>query len=95
MHTYTECLAAEVRADMGRQRITGRQLADQIPGMTQATIARQLRGVRPWDVESLNAAAGVLQVSVVDWVARAQAAFESQPTPPQPTPSESGTSTLP
>lgn len=73
--TYSQTLAAEIRAEAARKRISGRDmaryLADNGNGLSHGSIARMLRGERPWDVDSLSLAAQCLDMSVVDLISRA------------------------
>lgn len=73
--TYSQTLAAEIRAEAARRRVTGRELsrylADNGNGLSHGSIARMLRGERPWDVDSLSLVARRLDVSIVDLIARA------------------------
>ena len=74
--TYSETLSAEIRAESARRRITGRDLARHLrergSRLSHATVARMLRGERPWDVDTLDLVAGLLGVPVVDLLARGQ-----------------------
>jgi transcriptional regulator with XRE-family HTH domain len=49
---YTEAVAAEVRAELGRQRRSQADLAQAL-GFTAATAARRLDGTVPFDVMEL------------------------------------------
>lgn len=75
--TYSQTLAAEIRAEAARKRISGRDLsrylADNGSELSHGTFARMLRGERPWDVDSLSLVAQALDVSVVDLLDRAGA----------------------
>lgn len=51
-HLASEAVAAEVRAEMGRQRKTQAELAS-VLGITTATAARRLSGAVPFDVVEL------------------------------------------
>ena len=56
-------VAAEVRAEMGRQRFSGTRLARHLK-VSQAFISRRLTGQVPFDVAELEAVAEVLNVPV-------------------------------
>jgi len=75
---YTEFLAAEVRAQAARKKISGRALAapiEEAVGLSRNTVARMLSGERPWDVNSLSVAAKVLDLSVADLIASTEEAM--------------------
>lgn len=61
MATTPERLAAELRAEMARQRRTLTWLADQV-GMTQSTLGRKLRGEYPFDVTELDMVTAALGI---------------------------------
>ena len=74
---YTQHLAAEVRAEAARQRVSGRALAGPIEastGLGRNSVARMLSGNRPWDVNSLSVAAQVLNISVATLIERVEKA---------------------
>lgn len=56
-------VAEEIRALMARRRLSGVQLAAQID-KSQGYLSRRLNGVQPFDVDDLEAIAGVLGVPV-------------------------------
>ena len=58
-----EKVAAEVRAHLARQRLSGRQAAMRL-GWTQPYMSRRLTGEIPFDVTDLEAIAGLLNVPV-------------------------------
>lgn len=60
---YAEAVAAEIRAEMGRQRLNQAHLAQTL-GMTVATAARRLRGEVPFNVIELALIANWLDVPV-------------------------------
>ncbi|MDQ1215707.1 helix-turn-helix domain-containing protein [Microbacterium arborescens] len=66
-----ERLAAEVRAEMARQRRTAGQLA-QVLSLTQATVGRRLNGLVPFNITELAATAEWLGLSATELVERAQ-----------------------
>lgn len=56
-------VAAEVRAEMARQRISGRRAAMQL-GWTQPYLSRRLTGEIPFNVAELSELAGLLEVPI-------------------------------
>jgi len=66
----SEALAAEIRAEVARQRRTTTDLATEI-GMSGAALGRRLRGEHPFDVTELEQIARALGISVTDLWARA------------------------
>jgi transcriptional regulator with XRE-family HTH domain len=56
-------VAEEIRALMARRRLSGVQLAARID-KSQGYLSRRLNGVQPFDVDDLEAIAGVLGVPV-------------------------------
>ena len=77
--TYSQALAAEIRAEAGRKRMTGRELArylsDNGNGLSHGSIARMLRGERPWDVDSLSLVARALDTSMATLIEKTDAAM--------------------
>ena len=71
--TITASVAAEVRAELGRQRISQRQVGDAI-GMSQAAAWRRLRGDVPFDIAELSAVAEFLGVPVTQFLPASTAA---------------------
>ncbi len=61
--TYGQQVAAEVRAEMARQRRTGADLARHL-NRSQQTVSRRLNGESPWDVDDLAAVAAWLGVDL-------------------------------
>ena len=59
--TDRERIAAEVRAELGRQNKTQRQVAEQL-GMTQQSLNLRLMGVRSFRAEEIAKLADVLGV---------------------------------
>jgi transcriptional regulator with XRE-family HTH domain len=59
--THTERVAATVRAEMARQRITQTQMAERL-GMSQVAVSRRLLGQVPFDVEELGRVAEILDL---------------------------------
>ena len=77
-----ERVAAEIRAEMARQRISIRRIALMMQEPA-STVARKLRGATPLQVDEVEAFAAVLSVSVMELVARAYtSAREPEPQPP-------------
>ena len=66
-------LETEIRAEMGRQRITITDLAGRV-GMQRATLARKLREDRPLTIGEAKKISMVLGVSLAVLAARAYAA---------------------
>lgn len=60
--TRREQVAAEVRAEMARQRISLTELAD-ATSISPSTLRRRLDSVSPFDVDELDRVAGALGVS--------------------------------
>lgn len=60
---YANAVAAEVRAEMGRQRKTQADLAKAL-GFTAATAARRLDGGTPFDVIELAVVANWLGIEI-------------------------------
>ncbi|MFF9565776.1 helix-turn-helix domain-containing protein [Leifsonia sp. NPDC014704] len=66
-------LAGEIRAEMARQRVSVAQLAD-ATGISQSTLYRRLNGVKPLQLEELDAICASLKVSLVALTERAKTA---------------------
>lgn len=64
---FTKRVAAEVRAEMGRQRISQDALCGRI-GMSQSTLSRRLLGEYPFNTTELAAIAAALDVPVARFV---------------------------
>lgn len=71
-----ESVAAEVRAQLARRRISGRKAALTM-GWTEHYMSRRLTGKTPLDVNDLAALSGLLDVPVTTFVA----ALESDDSP--------------
>ena len=69
--TLNTRVAAEIRAEMARQRISGRRVAERI-GKPFTTVARWLRTGEGWDLDELDAITAVLGISIPDLIDRAQ-----------------------
>jgi transcriptional regulator with XRE-family HTH domain len=61
--TLAEVIATEIRAEMTRQRISQRQLGEQL-GWTQSRVSRRLLGQKPLEVDDVQRIAGALGVSM-------------------------------
>jgi transcriptional regulator with XRE-family HTH domain len=61
--SLSESAAAEVRAEMARQRRSGKQLATQL-GWSQMYLSRRLSGRAPFNLDDLAAIAAALGVPV-------------------------------
>lgn len=61
--TYAQSVAAEVRGEMGRQRMTGTALATRMR-VSQAVISRRLTGEVPFDIAELHEIAQILEVPI-------------------------------
>lgn len=73
---YTKAIAAEVRAEMGRQSKTKVELATAL-GITPATAATRLSGAQPFDVFELAQVALWLNVPVENFARTAPSAAAS------------------
>lgn len=82
--TYTDALSAEIRAELARRRMTGRELWRQVAALAEEagnkppshpTIARMLRAEYAWDVNTLDSVAKALDVSLSDLLSRAETVF--------------------
>jgi transcriptional regulator with XRE-family HTH domain len=72
-------IAAEVRAELARQQITQRELADRI-GMFQQALQVRLAGRRPFRAEELAAIAAALGVPVTQFLLTAEPVKDSPAT---------------
>lgn len=61
--TLTQRIAAEVRAEVARQRVTHRELGDRI-GLSQPQVSKRLSGALPMDTVDLERIANALGVPV-------------------------------
>lgn len=64
-----EHVAEEVRALLGRQKISGSELARRL-GFTQRYMSRRLTGETPFDIDDLEKVAKMLNVEVADLLPR-------------------------
>ena len=86
--TRNATLAAEIRAEKGRQQVTGRELARRV-GKPESTVARWLRGETPMSLDEIEAFAKALDVSTVDLIERAYSTDPgARPSGGRPTPSQ-------
>lgn len=73
-HNVNEAVAAEVRAAMGRRRVTQTQLAARLH-LSQPAVSRRLHGEISFNVEELVTVADMLGVTVSDLVRAASPCF--------------------
>jgi transcriptional regulator with XRE-family HTH domain len=66
-NTYATRVAASVRAELARKKITQGQLADAL-GMTQPAISRRVSGQLPFDVDEIQRIAEFLSVPVTQFM---------------------------
>lgn len=69
MSSYSQVIAAEIRAEMARQSVTQVRLGTLI-GKPQTTVSRWVSGAKPLDVDDLDLIAKALGLTVVDLVSR-------------------------
>lgn len=62
--TYSDRVAAEVRAELGRQHKTQRELAEAL-GVSQVFVSRRLRGEVAFSLEELERIAEALDVPII------------------------------
>lgn len=74
--TLRELVAAEVRAQMARERISNRRFAAKL-GLKPAWVDRRLNGTTPLDTDDIQLFANELKVSVDDLLRRAVQQFDS------------------
>ena len=63
---FSGAVAAEVRSWMGRRNRSGRNVAQEL-GWTEIYLSRRLTGKVPFDVDDLDALAGLLGVPVTEF----------------------------
>lgn len=63
-------IAAELRAELGRQEMSRRTLADRI-GQNHVTVSRWVKGEGPMSFDALDAICEVLGINVADLLAAA------------------------
>ena len=61
-------VAAEVRAEMGRQGWSHQRLADALGTLTRQSLGRRINGEIPWDVAELEKIAAALGVPVAQFM---------------------------
>lgn len=66
-HGLSEHVAREVRAEMARQRVTHRQVADRL-GLSQVQVSKRLRGQIEFRPSELDAVADFLGVPVTQFL---------------------------
>lgn len=66
--TLNERVAAEVRAELGRQQLSANALAHRL-GWTQPYMQRRISGTTPLDLNDLEVIARELGVAVIDLIA--------------------------
>lgn len=71
--TLADVAAAEVRAEMGRQRITGAALAKSL-GVSDMYLSRRLTGTVPFDLAEIERVAAALGVQVTQLLLVAESA---------------------
>lgn len=83
----TASVAAEVRAEMGRQRVSQRRIAEVI-GLSQQAVSRRLSGEVPFDVAELGRIAAELGVLADVFLRNSTPPGTPRPStpPPQPKP---------
>lgn len=67
--TSSQCIAGEIRAEMGRQKISINTLADEI-GMPVSTLRRSVNGDRPLTLDEFWAITNQLRVDPATLVAQ-------------------------
>ncbi|SCL43219.1 Helix-turn-helix [Micromonospora pallida] len=70
--TLTEVVLGEIRAEMGRQKMTGRAVAEAM-GVTHVYVSRRLSGTVPLTLADLDRIAVALSVPVTDLFPRQMA----------------------
>lgn len=68
--SLSETVAAEVRAELARKRVTGTKLASHM-NVSHAYVSRRLSGETPFDVNDLDQIAQLLDVPATSFLARA------------------------
>ncbi|MGZ4617201.1 MAG: helix-turn-helix domain-containing protein [Frankiaceae bacterium] len=75
-----QSIAAELRAELGRQKHSGRWLADEI-GAPHNTVARWIGGETPPPLDALDAMCRALGISVADLLASVERNGGYEPVP--------------
>lgn len=78
MSALAYAVAAEIRAETGRQRVSGRELARRIDEPV-TTVSRWLRGDTPVGLDELDKIAAALDVDVVDLIRAARLQMKKLP----------------
>lgn len=68
-HQLRQDIAGEIRAEMGRRRITQAALAFGL-GWNKSSTSRKLNGETPLDIDEIEDVCAFLEVSVVDLLTR-------------------------
>ena len=71
MNTLSACVAAELRAEVARRRMSGRELSRRI-GLPAATVSRRLRGDTPIALDDLENVTAALGVDLIDLLRAAE-----------------------
>jgi transcriptional regulator with XRE-family HTH domain len=66
--TYNESVVGEIRAEMGRQRVSQTTLARRL-GWSQPFLSRRLCGAVAWDADTIEAVAAALDVPLAQLAA--------------------------
>ena len=65
--SFTERVATEVRAELGRQRRSASWLAREV-GLSQSTVSRRLTGELPFDLDQIEAVAACLNMPLSNFL---------------------------
>jgi len=65
--SYNESVTAEIRAELGRRRLSGRQLAAAL-GWSANYLSRRMTGAVPWSTHEIEDIALALGVSLAELV---------------------------
>ena len=66
--TLSAAVAANIRAELARQRVSQFVVADRL-GLSQAAVSRRLSGGTPFELDEVEAIASLLAVPLVDLIA--------------------------
>ena len=66
--TLSAAVAANIRAELARQRVSQFVVADRL-GLSQAAVSRRLSGGTPFELDEVEAIASLLGVPLVDLIA--------------------------
>jgi transcriptional regulator with XRE-family HTH domain len=78
--SLADAVSSEVRAEMGRQRVTGAQLAREL-AVSQSYVSRRLTGVKEFEMAELERIAVLLGLPGNHFFARAAAVIATVPAP--------------